>query len=79
MIPTVSRIRRETGIPTAAGWMITDPQLADDAVRAGDTDLVLLARELLRDPYWTYHAAAKLGVENAPDILPVQYARAVRR
>jgi 2,4-dienoyl-CoA reductase-like NADH-dependent reductase (Old Yellow Enzyme family) len=79
MIPTTSRIRRETGIPTAAGWMITDPKLADDAIRAGDTDLVLLARELLRDPYWPYHAAVKLGIENAFNTLPVQYARAVRR
>lgn len=79
MIPTASRIRRETGIPTAVGWMITDPQQAEDAVKGQHTDLVLLAREMLRDPYWPYHAAVKLGVENAPAILPVQYARAVKR
>ena len=79
MIPTAGRIRREAEIPTAVGWMITDPQQAEDAVHGEHADLVLLARELLRDPYWPYHAAAKLGVENASDVLPVQYARAVRR
>ena len=79
MISTASRIRRESGIPTAVGWMITDPQQADEAVRNQHTDLVLLAREMLRDPYWPYHAAVKLGVEMAAEILPVQYARAVKR
>ena len=79
MIPAASRIRRETGIPTAVGWMITEPQQAEEAVRDQHTDLVLLAREMLRDPYWPYHAAVKLGVEKAPEILPVQYSRAVKR
>ena len=59
--------------------MITDAHQAEEAVRDQHTDLVLLAREMLRDPYWPYHAAVKLRVENAPDILPVQYARAVKR
>ena len=79
MIPIASRIRRESGIPTAVGWMITDAQQADQAIRDGDADLVMLARELLRDPYWPYHAAVELGVENADEILPVQYARAAQQ
>ena len=79
MVPVASRIRRETGVPTAVGWMITDPQQADEAVRKEHTDVVLLARGMLRDPYWPYHAALKLGVEEAETILPVQYARAVKR
>lgn len=78
MIPVASRIRREADIPTAVGWMIADPQQAEEAVRDQHTDLVMLAREMLRDPYWPYHAALKLGVERAATILPVQYARAVR-
>jgi len=78
MIPITSRIRKETSIPTAAGWMITDPQQADDAIRDQHTDLVVLARELLRDPYWPYHAAVELGVESASELLPIQYARAVK-
>ena len=79
MIPMTSRIRKETGIPTAAGWMITDPQQADEAIKDQHTDIVLLAREMLRDPYWPYHAAVKLGVEKSSEILPVQYARAVKQ
>lgn len=79
MVPLASRIRRETGIPTVVGWMITDPQQAEEVIRDGHADLVMLAREMLRDPYWPYHAAMKLGVANAFDILPVQYARAVKR
>ena len=59
--------------------MITDPHQADEAIRDQHTDLIMLAREMLRDPYWPYHAAVKLGVDNAPEILPIQYARAVKR
>ncbi len=79
MIPAASRIRRESQIPTAVGWMINDPQQAEDAVKNQHTDLVLLGREMLRDPYWPYHAAVTLGVEMASEILPIQYARAVKR
>ena len=78
MIPAASRIRRETSVPTAVGWMITEPEQAEEAVRDQHTDLVMLAREMLRDPYWPYHAALKLGDEKASSILPIQYARAVK-
>ena len=79
MIPAASRIRRESGIPTAVGWQITEPQPAENAIRDQHTDLVMLAREMLRDPYWPYHAAMKLGDEKAAELLPIQYARAVQR
>ena len=59
--PFAERIRKETGVKTAAVGLITDPAQADHIVRTGQADLVLLARELLRDPYWPLHAAAKLG------------------
>ncbi len=78
MIPITSRIRQETGISTAAGWLITEPKQADEAIRDQHTDIVVLARELLRDPYWPYHAAVELGAEKSSDILPIQYARAVK-
>jgi 2,4-dienoyl-CoA reductase-like NADH-dependent reductase (Old Yellow Enzyme family) len=78
MIPHAARIRRETGIATAVGWLITNPHQANDAVERGDTDLIMLARELLRDPYWPYHAAKQLGYEHASRVLPVQYARATK-
>jgi 2,4-dienoyl-CoA reductase-like NADH-dependent reductase (Old Yellow Enzyme family) len=79
MIPVTSRIRRESGVPTGVGWMITEPEQAEAAVRDEHVDLVILARAMLRDPYWPYHAARKLGVEKAAEILPVQYARAVKK
>jgi 2,4-dienoyl-CoA reductase-like NADH-dependent reductase (Old Yellow Enzyme family) len=66
-------IRREAGIPTAAVGMITEPAQADQIVRNGQADLVLLARELLRNPYWPLHAAEVL---HQPTTWPVQYARA---
>lgn len=77
MIPAAGRIRRESDIPTAVGWMITSPKLAEQAIQDQNADLVMLARELLRKPYWPYHAAVQLGAEEASDLLPVQYARAV--
>ena len=69
-------IRRSAGIPTAAVGMITGPEQADQIVRSGQADLVLLAREFLRDPYWPLHAAAAL---NQKVSWPVQYARAANR
>ncbi len=57
--------------------MITESQLADDAVKNQHFDVVMLARELLRDPYWPYHAAVELGAKDAFEILPIQFARAV--
>lgn len=78
LIPIASRIRRDADMPTAVGWLISHPEQAEEAVRAQHTDLVMLARELLRDPYWPYHAALSLGDEKAATMLPVQYARAVR-
>jgi 2,4-dienoyl-CoA reductase-like NADH-dependent reductase (Old Yellow Enzyme family) len=79
MIPIASRIRHETGLPTAVGWMISEPQQAENALHEGHADLVILAREMLRDPYWPYHAALQLGDPKADTMLPVQYARAVKR
>lgn len=67
------RVRREAGIATAAVGLITQPEQADAIVRGGQADVVLLARELLRDPHWPYHAARALGVTLVP---PAQYARA---
>ncbi|HKG90672.1 MAG TPA: NADH:flavin oxidoreductase/NADH oxidase [Gemmatimonadaceae bacterium] len=67
------RVRREAGIATGAVGLITDPADADAVVRGGRADLVLLARQMLRDPYWPLHAARRLGI-TIP--WPVQYERA---
>lgn len=55
------KIRRETGSKTGAVGMITSPAQADHIIRSGQADLVLLARELLRDPHWPLRAARELG------------------
>lgn len=69
------RIRREAGIQTGAVGMITAPEQADQIIRTGQADVVLLAREMLRDPYWPLHAAEAL---HKPGRWPVQYERAAR-
>jgi 2,4-dienoyl-CoA reductase-like NADH-dependent reductase (Old Yellow Enzyme family) len=66
-------IRREAGIATGAVGMITAPAQADHIIRSGQADVVLLAREFLRDPYWPLHAADALHQKVT---WPVQYARA---
>jgi 2,4-dienoyl-CoA reductase-like NADH-dependent reductase (Old Yellow Enzyme family) len=67
------RIRRESGVPTAAVGLITEAKQADAIIREGRADLVLMAREFLRDPHWPLHAARELGVDVQ---WPKQYARA---
>jgi 2,4-dienoyl-CoA reductase-like NADH-dependent reductase (Old Yellow Enzyme family) len=74
-VPFAERIRRETGLATAAVGLITQPAEADEIIRKGQADLVLLAREFLRDAYWPAHAARKLGHQDRLPP-PVQYARA---
>jgi len=72
-VPFAARIRAEAAIPTAAVGMITDPHQADAIIAEGRADMVFLAREMLRDPYWPLHAAIALG---AAESWPVQYLRA---
>jgi len=67
------RIRRDAGVLTGAVGMITEAHQADEIIRKGQADIVLLAREMLRDPYWPLHAAAELG---KPISWPAQYLRA---
>lgn len=67
------RIRNETGMMTGAVGLITSPRQADDILANGQADLILLAREMLRDPYFPLHAAHTLGSDVT---WPVQYERA---
>lgn len=68
-------IRKGTGIMTGAVGIITKPEQAERIIADNRADIVLLARELLRDPYFPLHAAKSLGVDVA---WPVQYERAKR-
>ena len=72
-VPLAEAIRHGADIKTAAVGMITEPMQADEIIRNGRADLVLLARELLRDPYWPLHAAQKLKQKGK---VPPQYERA---
>jgi 2,4-dienoyl-CoA reductase-like NADH-dependent reductase (Old Yellow Enzyme family) len=72
-VPLAAKVRKEAEILTAAVGMITVPEQADQIVRNGEADMVLLAREFLRDPYWPLHAAGRLRQKVAG---PVQYGRA---
>jgi 2,4-dienoyl-CoA reductase-like NADH-dependent reductase (Old Yellow Enzyme family) len=72
-VPFAEAVRRDTGVATAAVGMITSPSQAETVIRSGQADLVLLARELLRDPCFPLRAARELGVDGP---WPRQYLRA---
>jgi 2,4-dienoyl-CoA reductase-like NADH-dependent reductase (Old Yellow Enzyme family) len=72
-VPFAAQVRRDAGIATAAVGMITGPEQANAIIEAGEADLILLAREFLRDPYFSRTAATALGENPTP---PPQYARA---
>ena len=75
-VPFAEAIRKEAGIATSAVGFITSAVQADQIIRTGQADLVLLAREFLRDPYWPHHAARELRVKEGTKV-PVQYGRAL--
>lgn len=72
-VPFSEQIRRETGMPTGAVGLITEPKLAEAIILSGKADLVLLGREELRDPYFPLRAAQVLEAEVE---WPLQYQRA---
>ena len=66
------RVRRESGVASGAVGLITEATQADTIIREGRADMVFLAREFLRDPYWPIHAAHQLG---QPSPVPLPYRR----
>lgn len=72
-VPFAEQVKRGAGIATGAVGLITDAQQAEAILQKGQADVVLMAREFLRDPYWPLHAAQALGVDMPG---PVQYLRA---
>lgn len=75
-VPLARRIREQAGILTGAVGMITEVQHANEIVTSGDADLVFLARELLREPYWAIKAQQELGADPS---WPLSYGYAVKR
>jgi 2,4-dienoyl-CoA reductase-like NADH-dependent reductase (Old Yellow Enzyme family) len=73
-VPFAAEIRLKAGIATAAVGLITEPVQAEDILQKGDADAVMIARQFLREPYFTFRAARELGVQVDP---PVQYGRAI--
>ena len=75
-VPFAERIKAETGLTTIAVGLITEPLQAEEILRSGRADAISLARALLYDPRWPWHAAAELGAQvRAPD----QYLRSQPR
>jgi 2,4-dienoyl-CoA reductase-like NADH-dependent reductase (Old Yellow Enzyme family) len=75
-VPFAHRIREQAGIRTGAVGLISDPHYADEIITSGQANLVFLARELLREPYWAIKAQHTLEEE---PVWPVQYGYVVKR
>jgi 2,4-dienoyl-CoA reductase-like NADH-dependent reductase (Old Yellow Enzyme family) len=75
-VPFAQRVKAETGIPTIAVGLITEPAQADAIVAGGQADAVALARAILYNPRWPWHAAAQLGAQVTA---PKQYWRSQPR
>ena len=75
-VPFAERIKAETGLATIAVGLITDPAQAEEILATGKADAVALARGMLYDPRWPWHAAAELGAEVSA---PKQYWRSQPR
>jgi len=75
-VPFARRIKSAVGLPTIAVGLITEPQQAEDIIACGDADAIALARAMLYDPRWPWHAAASLGAQVRA---PRQYLRSQPR
>jgi 2,4-dienoyl-CoA reductase-like NADH-dependent reductase (Old Yellow Enzyme family) len=75
-VPFARRIREEVDIRTGAVGLITEPRYADEIITGGDANLVFIAREMLREPYWALKAQQALGEESA---WPIQYGYVLKR
>jgi 2,4-dienoyl-CoA reductase-like NADH-dependent reductase (Old Yellow Enzyme family) len=75
-VPLARAVKQATGLPVVAVGLITEPEQAEAIVATGDADMIALARTILYDPRWPWHAAAALG---ATVIAPNQYLRSQPR
>lgn len=79
MAPIAERVRRETGLPAATSWFISQPSQADALIAEGKVDLIALGRPLLENPHWPYRAARELGIDKPAWTLPAPYAHWLER
>jgi 2,4-dienoyl-CoA reductase-like NADH-dependent reductase (Old Yellow Enzyme family) len=75
-VPFARRIREEVDIRTGAVGLITEPHYADEIITGGDANLIFIAREMLREPYWALKAQQALGEEPA---WPAPYGYVLKR
>lgn len=75
-VPFAEQVKKQSGVLTGAVGLITTPQETNDIIESGKADVVLLARELLRDPYFPLRAAHELNKEIS---WPKQYERAKKK
>ena len=75
-MPFARKVRDEAGVMAGAVGLITEASHANEIVTGGDADLVFVARELLREPYWALQAQQELGAEAS---WPISYGYAVKR
>lgn len=73
MVPAAAKIRAEAGVPTAVSWNLGDPAYADEIIRDGKVDLLMVGRPTLANPHWPLYAAMVLGQNDPFDMLPNQY------
>lgn len=75
-VPFAKQVKAEVGLPTFAVGLITEPEQAEGIIANGEADAIAMARAMLYDPRWPWHAAAKLGAQVTA---PKQYLRSQPR
>jgi 2,4-dienoyl-CoA reductase-like NADH-dependent reductase (Old Yellow Enzyme family) len=71
-VPFAEKVKREAAVPVMAVGMITNAAQAEEIVSTGRADLIAIARAMMDDPRWAWHAARELGAQSA---YAAQYAR----
>lgn len=79
MGPIAQRVRQEVDIPVSSAWGFGEPHIAEQAVRDGQLDLVMVGKAHLANPHWAYHAARELKVDRASWTLPAPYGHWLER
>jgi 2,4-dienoyl-CoA reductase-like NADH-dependent reductase (Old Yellow Enzyme family) len=74
LAPIAQRVRREAGLPVAAGWCMDDPVTAERVVADGQMDLVMIGRAHLANPHFPHQIALALDEPRPAEVLPSPYA-----